>query len=350
MANMRVVSVQLMAKYVIVTADKVSRQEWQCYVDRHENGTVFHTPYMYDVFSASAEYQAYAFFALDVNGKICGLLTGFYQTVKPGLFGFLSRRSVLLQAPIFDDSEALRLLLVFYLSHAKRKAVHSEVRNHYLDNQYRQVCISQGFKWEGHYNIVKIIPDTYEMLWKETGRKRKDGINKAKKFGFEVCVNTDKSAIDTFYNLLKHKYLELKLPIPGKLFFENCLRLDTQYSCMFFELKDASVVRVSLLAFVYSGTLYAFYIGTDQDQEFLRKRPVDFFYYEVMRWCVTNSVTHFDWMGAGKPGKEYGVRDFKLQYGGDLVDYGRFIRVHSSLKYCIAKIGFKILQRMGKIQ
>ncbi len=51
-------------------------------------------------------------------------------------------------------------------------------------------------------------------------------------------------------------------------------------------------------------------------------------------------------MGAGKPQEDYGVRDFKSQFGGELVEYGRFIHVRNSLLYKIGKLGVKILKKI----
>jgi lipid II:glycine glycyltransferase (peptidoglycan interpeptide bridge formation enzyme) len=54
-------------------------------------------------------------------------------------------------------------------------------------------------------------------------------------------------------------------------------------------------------------------------------------------------------MGIGRPDKSYGVRDFKIRFGGDTVNYGRFIRINNKLKYSIAKSGFNILSLFKKV-
>jgi len=79
-------------------------------------------------------------------------------------------------------------------------------------------------------------------------------------------------------------------------------------------------------------------------------RPVDLFYWEVMRWGMANGVTMLDWMGAGRPDKEYGVRYFKQQYGGELILSGRFQAVHRPLLMLIGKAGVSILKLTGKKQ
>jgi lipid II:glycine glycyltransferase (peptidoglycan interpeptide bridge formation enzyme) len=50
-------------------------------------------------------------------------------------------------------------------------------------------------------------------------------------------------------------------------------------------------------------------------------------------------------MGAGKPDEDYGVRDFKAQFGGTLVEHGRFLKVNNPLIYKAAQIYLKLKTR-----
>ena len=50
-----------------------------------------------------------------------------------------------------------------------------------------------------------------------------------------------------------------------------------------------------------------------------------------LRWisidyACKNGIEKFDFMGAGSPDEDYGVRDFKAKFGGSLVEPGRFIQ------------------------
>ncbi|MDP2173416.1 MAG: GNAT family N-acetyltransferase [Candidatus Cloacimonadaceae bacterium] len=335
-----------MSKLSFTDAKEITRKDWQIYVENHEHGTIFHTPYIYDVFEATPNYAPFAFFTVNENSEILAFLSGFVQTVMPGMLSGISSRAIMLHSPIYSDLNALAVLIKGYRKWASRKAVYTEIRNHYLDQEYFSSLESNHYVREGHYNIVKEIPSCIDDLWKSIGRKRKDGINKAKKLLFDVKHDLSSDSINDFYRLLKHQYSKLALPIPDIRFFENCVDLDPLSYCKYFQLKDEGNTKVSLLSFVFKDTLYAVYIGIDQDPMFLNKRPVDFFYYEVMKWCAQNRIKYFDWMGAGKPDVSYGVRDFKLQYGGELVDIGRHQLVHSPIKYVIAKAGFKLTQRL----
>ena len=51
-------------------------------------------------------------------------------------------------------------------------------------------------------------------------------------------------------------------------------------------------------------------------------------------------------MGAGKPNEPYGVRDFKAEFGGKMVEYGRYVQLCKPMLYAIGKIGVKILKKL----
>ena len=67
-------------------------------------------------------------------------------------------------------------------------------------------------------------------------------------------------------------------------------------------------------------------------------------------WAAINyanlaNIHFFDFMGAGKPDKAYGVRDFKSKFGGHLVNYGRYEKVHKPALMQIGKFSLKLWKR-----
>lgn len=55
----------------------------------------------------------------------------------------------------------------------------------------------------------------------------------------------------------------------------------------------------------------------------------------------------FDYGGAGEPNKPYGVRAFKQQMGGELVNFGRYEKIHRPIMYEFGKIGIKAMKSMS---
>ena len=53
----------------------------------------------------------------------------------------------------------------------------------------------------------------------------------------------------------------------------------------------------------------------------------------------------FDFGGGGRPDEDYGVRDFKAKFGGELVDYGRNTCIHAPRRFSLSRSGYQIMRR-----
>lgn len=65
-----------------------------------------------------------------------------------------------------------------------------------------------------------------------------------------------------------------------------------------------------------------------------------------IEYAAQNGIPLFDFMGAGKPDIEYGVRDFKAEFGGTLVEHGRFCYVANPMLFFIGRLGVKLLKHL----
>jgi lipid II:glycine glycyltransferase (peptidoglycan interpeptide bridge formation enzyme) len=61
-----------------------------------------------------------------------------------------------------------------------------------------------------------------------------------------------------------------------------------------------------------------------------------------IKYAAENNFSRFDFMGAGKPAKSYGVREFKAKFGGKLVENGRFLYICKPLLYKIGKAAIQM--------
>jgi len=116
-------------KWVLLTNKEISSEQCLSYVDNHPYGTIFHTPYMFEVYRKTPNYDPFAYYAVDDQRQIKAMLTGVIETVKPGFLSSLSKRAVMMQAPIFDGLQALDFVLSEFAKIMKHKVIYSEVRN-----------------------------------------------------------------------------------------------------------------------------------------------------------------------------------------------------------------------------
>jgi lipid II:glycine glycyltransferase (peptidoglycan interpeptide bridge formation enzyme) len=332
-----------MSEYKIIDATQISREKWWDFTDNNENCNIFSTPYMYDVWNETPGYKSFTFFAIDRNEEIKGILSGYLQTVSPGVLSKISTRAVLMQSPVALDDEALSTLLKHYISFMKRKAVYTEIRNNYNTSKQRHIYEEAGFHYEDHLNIIVDLSQSENILWEQIHSSRRKNIKKAIKNGVFVSKLTNDYLVES-YSIMKEVYNRIKLPLPSILFFENALLKSTENMGMIiygvFLTDNLIGVRFTLQ---YKDTVFGLFAGSIS--QYYDKHPNDIFPWEVFKLCKKEGKTVFDFGGAGKPNVPYGVRDYKMSFGGKLVNYGRYTLVHHPLKMKLAETGFKSLQK-----
>ena len=333
-----------MSSQIVSDIESIDRKQWQDYVENHAQGNAFQTPQMYSIYNSSEKYRPLVL-ACYRNNSIVGILLAVIQSEYKGFLGKLSSRSIIWGGPLADSDEIQSELLSRYNEIIGRQVVFSQVRNtHVLNSIQKRAFELNGFRYEPHLNILVDLPADVDQFWKGIKHTRKNGINKAKRQGFVFEAVSEPLYLDPFYLLLENLYKRIKLPYPHKSLFDS-LYCEAGEFVKWFVLKKDDIPIVVLVAFIFKETIYAYCIGTSEDEAILNLRPIDLFYYEVMCWGIKNGYKKYDWLGAGKPDQEYGVRKFKIQYGGELIEMGRFIKIHKPLIMRMSKIGFWCLAK-----
>jgi serine/alanine adding enzyme len=338
-----------MTKYTVVSDfDSVDKQQWLSFVASHPDGNIFQTPKMYSVYERSEKYEPLLLVVQDKD-EIKGVLLAEILKTYSGVLGHFTSRSIIFGGPLLKDNnpDLLREIISRYLVMVKNKAIYTQIRNFTIPGEgEKQILKELGFKFEDHLNILLNVEGGSEILWKNIKRNRKDGINKAKKQGFVFSVTDHLSDVEIFFKLYKNLYLNNKVPFSNISLFDSYNEI-LQENQKWFVLDHNNEPVIVLCAFQFNRVLYAFDVGISQDPEFQKLRPVDFFYWEVIRWCSENGYAIFDWMGAGKPDEEYGVRKFKLQYGGEATNQGRFLKIHNPALYHFGKFALPLWKKIS---
>jgi lipid II:glycine glycyltransferase (peptidoglycan interpeptide bridge formation enzyme) len=95
-------------------------------------------------------------------------------------------------------------------------------------------------------------------------------------------------------------------------------------------------------------TIYEWYV-CGLDHEYKTLYPSVLATWSAIEYAVKNGLPYFDFMGVGIPERDYGVRDFKMRFGGERVNYGRFARVNNKWLYLAAEAGYNFMAAMKKI-
>jgi len=340
-----------MKNYAIITnVNNIDKKKWYEFVYNHPHGNVFQTPEMYEVYQNTKNYEPVFLKVVNSKDEISGTLLSVIQKESSGVLGNFTARSIIQGGPLIkdDDPDVLDFILKEYDKAIKKKAIYSQFRNFWDQENNKDVFEKYSFKYKEHLNILVDLTIGEEALFKTYSKRRRGGIRKAIRNNFTFEISNSKEILSNFYSLLQETYSNAKLPYPFFDFFENIQKIIPENNMKFFILKKDDKILVILLALIYKGCLSAFYIGTSRNEEFLRMKPVDLLYWEVMKWGVNNECRVFDWLGAGKPNKEYGVRKFKLQFGGNVLELGRYEKIHKPLLMQFGRLGLKLWQKIKK--
>ncbi|MEI8201415.1 MAG: GNAT family N-acetyltransferase [Bacteroidota bacterium] len=333
---------------VISNPNQIDRKEWSDFIANHPNGNIFQTPEMFDVYKDTCNFEP-IFVSIIEDNKIEAILLAVIQKENYGTLSFLTARAIINGGPIFniDKPNLLDSILNEYNKLIKNKVIYSQIRNFWICKEEEATFKKYGFIFEDHLNIINDLTISNEDQWSNLSRKRRRGIVKAKEHEFVIETPNVNLALSKFFELLTNLYSRVKLPFPSLQYFENVVNIFDQTSqVIIFNLKNKDEVLISFLGLLHKKTIFGVWVAHTDDDFVKTTKAMDLFFWEIMNWGSLNGYEKFDWMGAGKPDKDYGVRDFKLQFGGELLNLGRFEKVHSRLLFKLGKVGLKIWQKL----
>ena len=195
-----------------------------------------------------------------------------------------------------------------------------------------------------HLNFHVHTDQGWEAVEDNIGKHRKKYIRLSFRDGATIEENPTIEQVRAYYDILLDLYrTKVKMPLQPWEFFEKLYHCP---SCKYLlVLYDGQVVGGSICMQLPGHGVYEWY-ACGKDGVFKNIHPSSVTKYAGMKYACDNGYMVFDMMGAGKPDEEYGVRDFKAEFGGELVEHGRFLCVTKPLLYKIGVLGVKILKKL----
>lgn len=349
---------------MIVSANKV-REGWQLLVEQSPYATFFQTEKAYDFYRSQSYLDTFALAVLE-NNQVTGVAVGYIQSEK-GIKSYFSKRAIIMGGLLLDtgiSNEALSELLQA-IKMRTSKAIYVEIRNHHDYGAFAPVFAQNGFDYQPHLN-VKITCDTWQDALNRMDTNRRRVLK-----NFDECCNcsivesqdlmahqfcdsasakrtiasphhritespyycyaTTKEQVRQYYALLrKHYKTKVRKPLFPYAFFESLVTSQTGKLLLLYTADKliGGMVQVEL-----PGKVVYDYYACALDEAYKELSPSVLLYGITMQQAINDGVKVFDTMGAGKPDVPYGVRDFKLRFGGTLVQEGRFLILHRPLLY-----------------
>ena len=335
------------AQQGVKVVNQLDEKEWRLFVNQHPQGNIFHTPEMFQVFAHAKGFHPTLWAALCSDGQIGALLLPVQVTLN-NLLRAVTTRAIsygsVICSPSNEGHQALSLLLKDYIHENRGAFLFTELRN-VSDLEVEQpVLRERGFTYEDHLNYLIDLSRPTESIFQDIGsRTRKNirhGLNKGEVIIQEV--NKSEQVVDC-YQLLSRTYQAAGVPLADLSLFEAAFEFLYPQKMIRFTMAyvgdTPAAVSIDLL---YKDVIYGWYGG--MDRSFGKYVPNELLMWHILKWGSENGYTLYDFGGAGKPDEEYGVRDFKAKFGGDLVCYGRNTYVHLPGIFWLSKQGYSLLR------
>ncbi len=327
-------------------AGQVDREKWLSFLESSPYGSPFQSPVFFDAVNSAPGPQAAEVFALESGGRFEALCVATLQKEK-GLKGFFSRRAIVYGGPLLSGGEASNWAL---LSRAvedalRRQAIYLEVRNFH---DYRAVYpVYEAAHWQ-------YLP--YLNVQLPLQGRSPEGILAGMKYNRrrEIRLSTDAGALcrpaeseeeaHRVYGILAGLYRErVKLPLPGWDFFRRLF---------FSEVGRVLVVQhggepiggAFCLAIGGQGIYTFYYCGLRNYHN--KIFPTHLAVWGAIECGLREGLKYLDFMGVGLKGEAYGVRQYKMEFGGELKEQGRFLKVLNYPLYQIGRLGLAALQKV----
>jgi lipid II:glycine glycyltransferase (peptidoglycan interpeptide bridge formation enzyme) len=169
-----------------------------------------------------------------------------------------------------------------------------------------------------------------EVLHEQIDKDARANIRRSEKRGVIVEQITTQSEMDVFYELLQKTYTRLRAPLADRSLFENIYRiLITKGMAQIVFAKVEGKIISGYLMLLYHGQIYGWYCG--DDVEYRKYCPNDIIMWYIIRWGHEQGYKTLDFGWAGRADESSTVRNFKAKYCGELVHYGRHLKVYSPL-------------------
>jgi lipid II:glycine glycyltransferase (peptidoglycan interpeptide bridge formation enzyme) len=317
----------------------IGKNKWNAFVGTHPQGTVFQTYDMYEVYQKTSHNKPIAVAVVE-NGNVLGLLLAVWMWNGNVISKWVTARSIIIGGPLVADNnqKVMKLLMQRYRKALPLCTIYSEIRPIYPMDSMADLMKELGYNRKGHYNLIIDLKPELEQLFAAMHKARKREIRRAMDYGLQFKTLQTQDEIDTAVGLIKKTYKRKHVPLSNAQMLSKLgdyLDDKVQY---FGAYKDDSMIAANI-NLCYRNLVYAWFAGSDENA--FSYYPNDFLMWKLMEWSKEKGYDYLDLGGGGEPGVPYGVRDYKLKFGCQIFDYGRFMILHRPLTYKLGEFFIK---------
>ena len=365
-------------KSVESVRDKRMSEDWDILMKESSTGTWFQSEEAWRFYCACTEWMTPFHTEVRRGKRAVGMVTGYISKEKRAWKQRLSCRAIIFGGPLLAKDatiEEVKTLLRETEAEIQRlsegRVIYIETRNFVDLSPWREAFEACGWEYRRHYDIHVDCRDG-DALWQRIHESKRRAIKAADSLFFSVRSDSTSSEtdapqrrpsnphpsrtgtqlflrksvcaprasndagcptdIDQWYSLLEELYKKkVHRPLWPKEFFEKAIEMNVGELLLVHD--EGGKVIGGMFVVKDERRVYEWYV--------VGPVPAT---YAGLRYAVETGRETFDFMGAGEPGKPYGVRDFKMQFGGELKEPGRWIHICKKGYYRLGEIVYGILR------
>ena len=334
----------------VLRIKKISSDEelrsWESFI-KNNNGGFFQSPDFYKLSGYLPDIQSVVVCAYWDDIIVGSVLASIYTSGKR-FKKYMSRRAIIIGGPVLDNAFNIKEVNAHLLKGLnitlKKKVIYTEFRNLSDLSDLKNTFFEEGYSYNEHLNVQVNLGDENKLM-SQISKSKKRQIKKSRSNGAKIIEADNIEQVRSFYAILFQLYkTKIKLPLPKWNFFERLFYFGKETgSVKYFLIEFEKEIIGGILCPQYRGTIYEWYIGNSNKENIVY--PGVLATWAPIEYGLKNGLLQFDFMGAGRPDEDYGVRDFKLKFGGELVNHGRFLKINNQLLYNIGKTVLKLLRK-----
>ncbi len=322
---------------------------FQVFADAAPNANYFQTLDFFRFIETVRGYRPFLLLAVTDDGAIAGSLMGVIQTDGGAIKSWFSRRLIVWAGPLLPANTAaaenIEVAKKLLKKHAEGKAIFIEFRNFFDCSELNPAFEACGFRFRPHLNYL-VKTDDENAIKNRLSSNRRRQIKTSLAAGAVITEPESEEDVLAMYRILEKLYREkVKKPLPGPDLFVNMWKSPS--TKVFLVKYEGQVVGGSIGPVYRNKVLYQWYV-CGENGVINGVHPSVLASWAPIEYGAKNGFDHFDFMGAGRPEEDYGVREFKARFGGEEVCYGRYEMVLSPALYQVGKLGLKMYQTIRK--
>lgn len=314
----------------IISNSEIPVERWNTFLSGSPFATPFQTYDFYRVVNSVVGMSARAVAVCNDDGLLALAVITFPEGT--GSKAFFARRAIIYGGPVADPGypEAMDMLIGYLDSELKGKVIYAETRNLSDYSGFRDIFRNHRWSYVPYLNFV-VRTDNHDKMVRAVSASRMRKIRHAQAAGATWKPAENSEEVKALYVILKDLYRKkVRKPLLPLEFFK--LFLEEKIGVILLVIYEEKIIGGIVCPVFERRSIYEFYVcGLDND--FKVQCPSIMATWAAMEYASQNGIQMFDFMGAGRPDEDYGVREFKARFGGEMAEYGRFRRIMNPLLY-----------------